>query len=212
MSDDPEAEHLALEATVLRSLKRAPWDGQLWFPVVQRAMLGFQSDAADEEIQAAILNLIQKKALVATAPYEWEVANLEERPGTDQSRDLISMPAESEARLREVLEPHGWVDELRPSVPKGLASPGEVTYLESQILLAIDHQGWFAHLWFPVVEHDYLNFGSHAPDDEVHRAILNMIRKGSLIAEHDEPGDRPNWLPHPEAFKTAVYKALGRKI
>jgi hypothetical protein len=87
-----------------------------------------------------------------------------------------------------------------------------VTYVESRILLAIDNIGWYAYLWFPIVHREYLNFGSHTPDSDIHRAFISLIRKGSLLPVHDQPGDMPDWLPSPEAFGTAVYKALGRKI
>ena len=205
----------ALEAEILRSLKQISWANQLWFPVVQRRMLGLQSNAGDEEIHAAVVNLIYKQVLVPISPYipfEWEVATQEGRSGIDPSLRTISTTAESEAQLRKALESHDWHDELHSSVPNGLASPGDVTYLESHILLAIDNGGWFAYLWFPFVERELLNFGPKAPDQEIQRAILNLIRKGSLLPEHDEPGDRPTWLPAPAAFRSAVYKALGRKI
>jgi hypothetical protein len=204
-----------VEAEILQSLKQISWANQLWFPVVQRRVLGLQSDAADEEIHDAVVDLIKKQALVPISPhipFEWEVANLQERPGTDPSLRKISTSAESEARLQRAVESHHWIDELHSTVPNGLASPGDVTYLESLILLKIDHEAWFAYLWFPFVERELLDFGSHAPDDEIQRAILNLMRKGSLVPEHDEPCDMPKWLPCGEAFKTAVYKALGRNI
>lgn len=204
-----------LEAEILSSLKRISWANQLWFPVVQRRMLGLQSDAADEEIHAAVVNLIKKQALVRISPYipfEWEVANPQEQPGTDPSLRMVSTSAESEAMLQKAVASHPWVDQQTRSVPIGLGSPTDVTYLESQILLAIENEGWFAYLWFPFVERELLNFGSDAPDENIQRAILNLIRKQSLAPRHDEPGDRPDWLPVREAFRAAVYKARGRSI
>ena len=40
-----------------------------------------------------------------------------------------------------------------------------LSVLESGILVAIDHVGWYAYLWFPVVYREVLNFGSDASDE-----------------------------------------------
>ena len=207
-----------LESEVLASVRQVAFANQLWFPVVQRHMLELRSQARDQEIHAAIVRLIDRHALVPISPYlpfVWEVANPNETPGTEPSLRKISTSAETEARLQGALSSRAWVDELfSPETGQHIAlgSPADVTHLEAHILLAIDHIGWYAHLWFPIVHREALNFGSHAPDDEIHRAFLSLIRKNALAPIHDKPGDMPDWLPAPEAFRTAVYKALGRKI
>jgi hypothetical protein len=38
-------------------------------------------------------------------------------------------------------------------------SPTEITYLESEVILAIENEGWFPGLWFPIVDREALNFG-----------------------------------------------------
>ena len=35
----------------------------------------------------------------------------------------------------------------------------EITYLESEVILAIENEGWFPGLWFPIVDREALNFG-----------------------------------------------------
>jgi hypothetical protein len=172
----------------------------------------------DEDIHAAVVSLIEKGALVQLSPhlpFLWEVANPDEAPATNPSLRKISTSAESEARLQQAVSKHAWVDEpfsREPDRHIALGASADISYLESLILLAIDHLGWYAYLWFPIVHREDLNFGSHAPDFEIHRAFLRLVRKGALVPGHDGPGDQPNWLPSPETFRTAVYKASGRRI
>jgi len=52
--------------------------------------------------------------------------------------------------------------------------------VEAAILEAIDHVGWYAYLWFPVVYREVLNFPLEAPDEQVHAAFGSLIRKGAL--------------------------------
>src|SRR5947209_3975897 len=61
--------------------------------------------------------------------------------------------------------------------------------LEAHILTSIDHVGWYAHLWFPAVARGMLNFGSKEREENVHSAIIGLIRKGALV------------LTNPEAFR-----------
>jgi len=53
--------------------------------------------------------------------------------------------------------------------------------LEAKILVTIDNIGWYAYLWFPIIERAILNFGSDAPEEEVHVALVGLIRKGVLV-------------------------------
>jgi hypothetical protein len=214
-------ESSAVQADIIRAIRNISWDAQLWFPIVQRQLLGLRTDAADEQIHAAIVAMIEKQALVLLnpyLPYTWEAANPREASYADPSLRRISTSAASETALNEALSSNGWVDEIAAAVQGGSHESGafgseiEITYLESQIILAIDHLGWFSFLWFPIVHREALNFGSNAPDEYVHRAFPSLIRKHALIPIHEEPGDRPDWQPEPNAFKTAVYKALGRVI
>jgi hypothetical protein len=76
----------SLESEILRSVREISWANQLWFPIVQRHMLKLHSDAHDEDIHAAVISLIEKRALVPISPYlpfSWEMANPDKTPGTD---------------------------------------------------------------------------------------------------------------------------------
>lgn len=210
-----------LETEIIRAAQAVSWDAGLWFPVVQRQLLNIRFDATDEQLHAAVVSLIEKHSLVPISPYlpySWEIADLDDISHPDPSLRRISTSANSVRCLENALSSHEWVDE----VPMGATrvdgkwvmqeSPLEITYLESQIIVAIDNEGWFPFLWFPIVDRDALNFGSPAPDDYVHRAFPSLIRKRALIPIHEEPGDEPEWQPEPNAFKTAVYMASGRRI
>lgn len=209
-----------VQTDIIRAIQNISWDAQLWFPIVQRQLLGLRTDAADEQIHAEIVAMVEKQALVLVnpyLPYDWEAANSNEASYSDPSLRKISTSAASQRLLNEALSSHRWIDEIAAAQREGtgsaaLSSDIDVTYLESQIILAIDQEGWFPFLWFPIVHRNPLNFGSDAPDDYVHRAFPSLIRKHALIPIHEEAGDRPNWQPEQEAFKTAVYKALGRRI
>jgi hypothetical protein len=82
-----------------------------------------------------------------------------------------------------------------------------LTALEADILRAIAHVGWQAHLWFPVVARGMLNFGSDEREENIHAAILGLIRKGVLVATPEEPGGIPQWSLAP-----GVVVAAERKI
>ena len=68
-----------------------------------------------------------------------------------------------------------------------------LSVLEAQILVAIDHAGWYAYLWFPIVYREVLNFGSDAPDKEIHAAFASLIRKGALVVSQEKWGEIPEW-------------------
>lgn len=211
-----------VQADIIRAIQNTSWDAQLWFPIVQRQLLGLRTDAADEQIHAAILSMVENQALVPVnpyLPYDWEAPNSNEGPYSHPSLRKISTSAASQKALNEALSSHRWVDEIataeggsRETGVVGTDMDMDITYLESQIILAIDDLGWFSFLWFPIVNRPALNFGSHAPDDSVHRALPSLIRKRALIPIHEELGDQPDWQPEPNAFKTAVSKALGRRV
>jgi len=78
-----------------------------------------------------------------------------------------------------------------------------LSVLESEIVVAIDHVGWYAHLWFPVVYREVLNFGSDASDESVHIAFGSLIRKGALVIAHEKCGEVPEWELAPGALEEA---------
>jgi hypothetical protein len=57
----------------------------------------------------------------------------------------------------------------------------DLSVLEAEISVTIDNIGWFAYLWFPIVHREVLNFGSDAPDEQVHAGFGSLIRKGALL-------------------------------
>jgi hypothetical protein len=165
--------------------------------------------------------MIEKHALVPInpyLPYSWEIAISNGTSYHDASLRTISTSADAQTCLEKALSSYGWVDEILPAAQKGRQKPviqesaRDATYLESQIILAVEHLGWFSYLWFPIVHRYYLNFGSNAPDADVHRAFPSLIRKRALIPIHEGPGDKSDWQPEPSALKAAVYKASGRRI
>lgn len=89
----------------------------------------------------------------------------------------------------------------------------QLSLLESDVLVAIDHVGWYAYLWFPVVQREVLNFGSKNRDEEVHAAFASLIRKGALISTEKHPAEVPEWSPAPKALAIARDTlALGRDL
>lgn len=88
-----------------------------------------------------------------------------------------------------------------------------LSVLEADVLVAIDHVGWYAYLWFPIVQREVLNFGSENSDQEVHAAFASLIRKGALVMTHNNPGDLSEWSPAPGALDSARETlSLGRDL
>jgi hypothetical protein len=89
----------------------------------------------------------------------------------------------------------------------------QLSVLEADILVAIDHVGWYAYLWFPIVQREVLNFGSENFDEEVHAAFASLIRKGALISIQKHPAEAPDWSAAPKALEIARDTlALGRDL
>jgi hypothetical protein len=82
---------------------------------------------------------------------------------------------------------------------------GPLSELEAQILIAVNHCGWHAELWFPCVQHDLLNFASPEPDGVVWAAIVGLIIRGVLreAASGRPPFVPPDWEPTPETLAEA---------
>ena len=78
-----------------------------------------------------------------------------------------------------------------------------LSVLEADVLVAIDHVGWYAYLWFPIVHREVMNFGSENPDEEIHAAFASLIRKSALLMTPNNPGQIPEWIPAPGALETA---------
>jgi len=50
---------------------------------------------------------------------------------------------------------------------------------------------------------EVLNFGSDAPDEEVHAAFASLIRKGALVVTQEKWGEIPEWKLAPGALTVA---------
>jgi hypothetical protein len=86
-----------------------------------------------------------------------------------------------------------------------MAESPALSRLEAEILIAVDHCGWHPELWFPIVQHDLLNFASDERSDKVWAAIVHLIHRGML---REAPTDRPpfvpqDWEPTPEGLGEA---------
>ena len=79
----------------------------------------------------------------------------------------------------------------------------ELTVLEAEILVTIDNIGWYAYLWFPIVYREVMNFGSGAPDEQIHAAFASLIRKGALIVTQEKWGEIPEWTLAPGVLEEA---------
>src|SRR5258708_6919924 len=79
-----------------------------------------------------------------------------------------------------------------------------LTGLETDILKSINYVGWHAHLWFPVVERKPLDFHSDVPDQEVHAAVVGLVRKGALIHADPEGWRPPNFSPAPDVRRAIL--------
>jgi hypothetical protein len=78
-----------------------------------------------------------------------------------------------------------------------------LSVLESEILITIDHIGWYAYLWFPIVYREVLNFGSNASDEQVHVAFGSLIRKGALVMSQENCRESPEWRLAPGVLEEA---------
>jgi hypothetical protein len=82
----------------------------------------------------------------------------------------------------------------------------DLTEIEIAILRALDHVGWCADLWFPIVQRDMMNFGVSATEEEIHSSFLRLLRDG-LIREvrAETKSGQPDvvassWEPDPDAL------------
>ncbi len=61
-----------LEGRILDSIQRVGWDWRstnLWFPFVERKILGLDVNASDHDIQAAVVGLIRESKLIHVDPW-----------------------------------------------------------------------------------------------------------------------------------------------
>jgi hypothetical protein len=69
-----------LETCILDSIQRVGWESNLWFPFVERKILGLDVNASDRNIQAAVVGLIRKRKLIHVDPEGWRIPNFSPAP------------------------------------------------------------------------------------------------------------------------------------
>jgi hypothetical protein len=72
-----------LEGRILDSIQRVGWDWRstnLWFPFVERKILGLDVNASDHDIQAAVVGLIRESKLIHVDPEGWRIPNFSPAP------------------------------------------------------------------------------------------------------------------------------------
>src|SRR5439155_8172428 len=67
----PNLSLTALEKEIMNTVERAGWHADLCFPVVERSRLGLRTVATDQDVHAAVVGLIRKRALVHVDPEGW---------------------------------------------------------------------------------------------------------------------------------------------
>src|SRR5439155_9854444 len=196
----PNLSLTAFEKEIMNTVERAGWHADLWFPVVERSRLGLRSVATDQDVHAAVVGLIRKRALVHVDPEGWRPPNFS--PPPDIRGPILPSPGYLALAHRMPLVQPGPVELALETADRSdqVASQAFSTKphyrvedektglseLEAHILTSIDHVGWYAHLWFPAVARGMLNFGSKEREENVHSAIIGLIRKGALVLTNSE--------------------------
>jgi hypothetical protein len=214
-----------LQGRILDSIQRLGLDWQStdhWFPFVERKTLGLEVNASDGNIQAAIVGLIRDKKLIHVNPEGWRIPNFSPAPDIRGPilpspgclalayRMPIIPPSPIGAAIEKELtigEPRIHIPSAGPYIEKVNWADAELTELEAYILGSIDHVGWYAYLWFPIVSREALNFGSDDCEENVHAAIRSLIERGALVFKQESAADNPSgWYPAPGILGAAERK------
>ena len=212
-----------LEERILDSIRRVGLDWQstsLWFPFVERKILGLDVTASDHDIQAAVVGLIRESKLIHVDPEGWRIPNFS--PAPDIRGPVLPapgslalayrMPLVQPGPIEAALTRQAGTDESRrvisdADVKKANWADAELNELEAHIVRSIDHVGWYACLWFPVVARGALNFGSDEREEDVHAAIVSLIERGGLVLKQETLDDNPSgWYPEPGILDAAERK------
>jgi hypothetical protein len=210
-----------LETSILDAVQRVGWEASLWFPFIERNLLGLNVNASDHDIQVAIVRLIRNGKLIHAEPEGWRPPNFS--PAPDIRRPILPSPGYMalvhrmpivepgpvEAELAKDLrtgEPRVHMPEAGCDIKKSNWAAAELTELEAYIVHSIDHVGWYPYLWFPVAAREALNFGSDDREENVHGAIVALIERGGLVPKQENPYDRPEWGPAPGILEAAERK------
>jgi hypothetical protein len=172
--------HLSpLESEVLRVIRNAGLQVHLWFPIVQRGVLALRSDASDEQVHAAVVALARQHAIT---DIETGCLNPPNWVATAEVRDVAAVAvADHPISVHE-------------DVQADVEGP-RISLLEAQIILTIDHIGWYAYLWFPTIQRGLMNLSSDEAEEKVHATLVGLIRKGALVITK-ESEEYPRWNQH----------------
>jgi hypothetical protein len=213
-----------LEGRILDSIQRVGWDWRftnLWFPFVERKILGLDVNASDHDIQAAVVSLIRESKLIHVDPEGWRIPNFS--PAPDIRGPVLPAPGylalayrmptvqfgpieTALAKEKKTDESRGVISDAGHDIKKANWADAELSELEAYIVHSIDHVGWYAYLWFPVVARGALNFGSDDREEDVHAAILSLIERGGLVLKQESVDDTPECCPAPGILDAAERK------
>jgi hypothetical protein len=214
-----------LERRILDSIQRVGCDWKstdLWFPFVDREILGLEVNTSDANIQAAIVGLVRRKKLIDVNPEGWRTPHFS--PAPDIRGPILPSPGCLALAYRMPMVPHGPIETAieresaigqpqihlpaaRRDAKKANWVESELTELDASIIRSIDHIGWYTYLWFPVVSRGALNFGPDDCEEDVHAAIVSLIENGALLFRQESVDDNPSgWYPAPGALEAAQRK------
>jgi hypothetical protein len=105
------------------------------------------------------------------------------------------------------MKSRGVISDAGQDINKANWAAAELSEREAYIVHSIDHVGWYAYLWFPVVARGALNFGSDDREEDVHAAIASLIERGGLVLKQESLDDNPpGWYPAPGLLEAAERK------
>jgi len=177
-----------LESEVLRVIASVGLQVHLWFPIVQRGVLGLKSEASDEQIHAGVVALARKRAIKDV------------ETGCLNPPNWVAVPEALQVETNSLPSP--CPSAVAHEKIQADAEGPYLSLLETQIIRAIDHVGWFAYLWFPKVQRELMDFGSEEPEEKVHSTLVGLTRKRLLLMTEDSDGD-PVWNPTATALESA---------
>ena len=214
-----------LEECILDSIQRVGCDWRstnLWFPFVERKILGLDVNASDHDIQAALVGLVRESKLIHVNPEGWRIPNFS--PPPDIRTPILPAPGYLALAYRMPFVEPGPIETVQTkeketddnasvisgtdrAVKNANWADAELSELEAYIVHSIDHVGWYTYLWFPLVSREALNFGAKDQEESVHAAIVSLIERGGLVLKMEGLDDNPpGWYPAPGVLDAAERK------
>ena len=82
----------------------------------------------------------------------------------------------------------------------------DLSDVEIEVLKVIRHVGWYGQLWFPHVFRDALDFQEGPTDQEIHCALIGLIRSRILEAWNVERVDSSHSIEPTDEILTEIQK------